>query len=497
MPTLPATAYRPAIPLPDLRPFIGGAPVDAASGRTIPVRNPATGEVMCEVQEADATDVDRAVAAAREALSGEWSRVEPSVRARLLRRLGDLIDQHREELARLESADNGKAYRESLKGDLPETAEIFHYYAGWTTKLRGETVPVDGPYVNFTLREPVGVCGQIIPWNFPILMAAWKIAPALACGNTVVLKPSELTPLTALRLAELAREAGFPAGVVNVVVGYGPVAGEALARHPDVDKLAFTGSTRTARALLQASAESNLKKLSLELGGKSPHLVFEDADLKAAANAAFWGVFMNQGEVCAAGSRLLVQATVHDELVQRLVDRAARMRIGDPFAPGVEMGPLVSEHQLRTVMGYVDLGRTEGAKLVAGGERDTAPERAGGYFVRPTVFDEVQPGMKIAQEEIFGPVLAVMTFENEAEAVRLANSTIYGLVSGVWTRDGGRALRVARALKAGTVWVNDYNAFDAASPFGGYGQSGWGREMGAQALELYTQVKSVWIRHDR
>lgn len=489
-----ATEHRPAIALPDLRPFIDGAFVDAASERTFAVTNPSAGEVFAQVQEADATDVDRAVKAARKALEGDWGRMNASARARLLRRFADLIERNKENLARLESLNNGKTYREAVKGDLPSAWEVFHYYAGWCTKVRGETIPVDGPFLNYTVREPYGVCAQIIPWNFPLLMAAWKLAPALATGNTVVLKPSEVTPVSVLALAALAQEAGFPPGVINVLPGFGPVAGEALARHRDVDKLAFTGSTRTARALLHASAESNLKKLSLELGGKSPHIVFEDADLKPAMNAALWGIFMNKGEVCAAGSRLLVHRGRYDELLEMLAARVARMKVGDPFAADTEMGAIVSEQQMNTVLGYIGKGRDQGARLVVGGERI---DDHAGYFVKPTIFADVNEGMDIAQEEIFGPVLAVMPFDDEADAVRLANSTLYGLVAGVWTKDLGRAHRVARQIRSGTVWVNDYNRFDAASPFGGYGQSGWGREMGEQALELYTQTKSVWVRTDR
>ncbi len=487
----------PATRLPDLRPFINGEFQDAATSRTFDIKNPAIGETLAQVHEGGAEDIDRAVKAARAALEGDWGKMPATQRAKLLHKFGDLIEANKEELARLESLNNGKTYREALKGDLPPSWEIFHYYAGWCTKLRGETIPVDGPYLNYTLREPMGVCGQIVPWNFPILMTSWKLAPALATGNTIVLKPSEITPLTALRLAELAREAGIPKGVLNVVPGLGPTAGDALARHMDVDKLAFTGSTRTARSLLKASADSNLKKLSLELGGKSPHIVFNDADQKPAMSAVLWGIFMNKGEVCAAGSRLLVQKGIYEEFVGKLAERVGRMKVGDPFEQGVEMGPVVSARQLDTVLGYIEAGKTEGAKVRTGGERDTSAGRENGYFVKPTIFEGVTPGMKIAQEEIFGPVLAVMPFEDEAEAVKLANSTLYGLVSGVWTKDLGRAHRMARAIKAGTVWINEYNAFDAASPFGGYGQSGWGREMGEQALELYTQWKSVWVRTDR
>jgi acyl-CoA reductase-like NAD-dependent aldehyde dehydrogenase len=483
--------------LPDLRPLIGGEHVDVTSGRTFPIMNPAKGELLADVPECGPEEIDRAVKAARAALNDPaWAKMAPSVRGKLLRKFGDLIDANKEELARLEALNNGKTYREALKGDIPAAAELFHYYAGWTTKLRGETIPVDGPYLNYTVREPMGVCGQIIPWNFPILMASWKLAPALATGNTIVLKPSEITPVTALRLGELALEAGFPKGVVNVVPGLGSVAGDALARHMDVDKVAFTGSVRTARALLKASAESNLKKLSLELGGKSPHIVFDDADQKPALSAAQWGIFMNKGEVCAAGSRLLVQKGIYEEFVGKLVENVSKMKVGDPFDQ-VTMGPVVSERQLQTVLGYIEAGKAGGARLRLGGERSAPAGREQGYFVQPTIFDNVTPEMKIAQEEIFGPVLSVIPFETEADAIRIANSTIYGLVSGVWTKDIGRALRMANGIKAGTVWVNDYNQFNPASPFGGYGQSGWGREMGEQALELYTQTKSVWVRTDR
>jgi acyl-CoA reductase-like NAD-dependent aldehyde dehydrogenase len=478
--------------------FIGGKWVDARSGRTIKVTNPANAEVIAEVQDAGREDVDLAVQAARRAFDeGPWRTIDAAERGRLLWRLAALIEKNKEELATLEVLNNGKTYKEALRGDLPPSWDICQYYAGWANKIHGEVIPVDGPYLNFTYREPVGVCGQIVPWNYPLLMACWKIAPALAAGNTIVLKPSEWTPLTALRLGELVQEAGFPDGVVNVIPGYGDPAGEALSRHMQVDKIAFTGSIRTARALLRASSDSNLKKLSLELGGKSPNIVFADADLKAAVNAAFWGIFANKGEVCSAGSRLLVQRKVHDELVGMLADKAKRMKVGNGLDPASEMGAQVSERQMSTVLGYIDAGRREGAKVVAGGERDTEGDKARGYFIRPTVFDGVKPEMKIAQEEIFGPVLAVIPFEDEEEAVRIANGTIYGLVSAVWTRDVGRAHALARRIRAGTVWINMWNGFDSASPFGGYGQSGWGREMGIHALELYTQTKSVWVKLDR
>jgi acyl-CoA reductase-like NAD-dependent aldehyde dehydrogenase len=476
--------------------FINGEWTDATSGRTIPVINPATGETLTQVQDAGAADVDRAVVAARRAFeSGPWATMNASERERILWRVGDLIKAHADELALLESLENGKTVAEAHSGDISGCWDIFHYYAGWARKIQGETIPVDGQYLNFTWHEPVGVVGQIVPWNYPLLIACWKLAPALACGNTVVLKPSELTPLTALKLADLLNEAGVPRGVVNIVTGYGASTGDPLARHMDVDKLAFTGSTLTARSLLKASAESNLKRLSLELGGKSPQIVFPDADLDAAVTAVFKGIFANKGEICSAGSRLLVHADIHDAFVAKLVTMAAAMRVGDPLDAKSEMGSLISQVQLDKVLGYCDKGVTGGATLAVGGKRLTDGSLAKGFFMQPTIFTDVQADMAIAQEEIFGPVLAVMTFKDEDEAVRLANSTIYGLVSAVWTKDMGRALRMAQRIRAGSVWLNMWNGFDSASPFGGYGQSGWGREMGQHALSLYTETKSVWAAY--
>jgi acyl-CoA reductase-like NAD-dependent aldehyde dehydrogenase len=473
--------------------FINGTWVDARSGKTFQVENPATGEVLTTCQEANAEDVDLAVRAARHALAeGPWGRMNGSERERLLWKVADVIEAHADELALLESLENGKTVKQAYGGDVVGGYDIFRYYAGFVRKLQGETIPVDGPYVNWTWREPVGVVGQIVPWNYPFLMACWKLAPALACGNTVVLKPSELTPLTALRLGELMAEAGVPDGVVNIVTGFGPGTGDPLARHMDVDKLAFTGSNRTARFLMQASAESNLKRLSLELGGKSPNIVFADANLEAAVDGAFDAIFDNKGEVCSAGSRLLVEASIHDEFVARLVAKAEAMRVGNPLDPSTDMGSQISGDQLEKVLGYVDSGIAEGAALAAGGHRLVDDDLVCGHFMEPTIFTGVTPKMTIAQEEIFGPVLAVMPFRDEEHAVQLANDTIFGLVSAVWTQDIGRALRMAKRIKAGSVWINMWNGFDSASPFGGSKQSGWGREMGQHALALYTEVKSVW-----
>ncbi len=474
--------------------WIDGKFQGCASGKTIDVMNPATGELLTTVPRGEAADVDLAVKAARRAFeSGPWPKMNASQRSKLLWRIGDLITKNLDDLAMLESLNAGKTLKGARGGDMKPAADIFYYYAGWARNIHGEVIPVDGPYLNYTLREPVGVVGMITAWNYPMLLAAWKIAPALATGCACVVKPSELTPLTTLRLAELCQEAGVPDGVVNVVTGYGPEAGEALGRHMDVDKIAFTGSIRSARALLRASGESNLKRLSLELGGKSPNIIFPDADLDTAVPAAFWAIYANKGEVCSAGSRLLLHKDVHDQFLERLVDKAKKMRVGNPLDPKTEMGSQISQTQLDRILGYVKSGVDEGAKLLCGGERDTEGEKGKGFFVKPTVFSDVKPLMKIAQEEIFGPVLAAMKFDDEEEAVSIANGTVYGLVSAVWTKDVQRAHRLARKIKAGVVWVNTYNGFDSAAPFGGYKQSGFGREMGMHALESYTQVKSVWL----
>ncbi len=473
--------------------FIDGRFEDATSGRSFETVNPATGEVLTSVAEGGEEDVDRAARAARRAFdSGPWTRkMSAADRARLLWKVGDLLLENAEEIGELETLDSGKPVSETTRIDLPVAADCFHYYAGWATKIHGETVPVRGPYLNYTLREPVGVCGAIIPWNFPLLMAVWKVAPALACGNTVVLKPAGWTPLTALRLAGICREAGLPEGVLNVVPGRGSVAGSALVKHPMVDKIAFTGSTPVGQQLMREAA-GTVKRVSLELGGKSPNIVFEDADMDAAARGAQIGIFYNKGEICTAGSRLFVQESAHDVLMEKLLARVKKTVPADPLDPACRFGPQVSEQQLKSILHYIGIGREEGAELVAGGNRAIVGD-GGGFFVEPTVFDRVRNDMTIAREEIFGPVLAVIPFKDETDAVALGNETIYGLSAGVWTRDIKKAHRVARELRAGTVWINTYNNFDNASPFGGYKMSGFGRELGAASIDLYTQIKSVWV----
>ncbi len=487
----PAEAVR---HLPPPQHFINGSYVEGRPASSIEIRSPATGALLTSVSDASIEDVNRAVAAARGSFENQaWRGKDPSEKERILHRVADLIEQHKEELAGILSLENGKTFREALRGDVNPGVDSFRYYAGWVRRMYGETIPVDGPFLNYTLREPVGVAGAIVPWNYPVCIAAWKLAPALACGCSVVLKPSELTPLSALKLAELCSEAGIPDGVVNVITGYGATTGEYMARHMDIDKISFTGSIRTARALLKASAETNLKRLSLELGGKNPNIVFPDCDLDQAVEAAFWGIYANKGEVCSAGSRLLVHADVHDRFLALLTDRARTMKVGDPFDPSSEMGSQISAQQLNRILGYIQSGREEGAELSCGGQRDIDGAKANGFFFQPTVFTNVQPQMKIAQEEIFGPVLATLRFQDEDEAVQIANGTIYGLVSAVWTRDIRLAHRMAARIKAGSVWINTYNGFDSGSPFGGYKQSGFGRDLGAYALEQYTNIKSVWV----
>jgi aldehyde dehydrogenase (NAD+) len=472
--------------------FIGGQWRPPASGETYATINPATEEVSAQVAKGDERDVDLAVQAARRAFDqGPWPRMAAAERARMLWKLADLIGGNLDEMARLESVNTGKTLFDSGKVELPFAAEVFRYYAGWTTKIHGETLNLRDGAFTFTLRQPLGVVGAIVPWNFPFLLASWKIAPALAAGNTVVLKPASLTPLTALRFAELTQEAGLPEGVFNVVPGPGGKAGMALVRHPGVDKVAFTGSTEVGKGIMREAAGS-LKRVSLELGGKSPNIVLADADLEAALRGALTGIFYNKGEVCAAGSRLLVEQRVHDEFVGKLVERVKGLKVGDPMDKATRMGPVVSAQQLETVLGYVEAGRREGATLAAGGERLRVSDGRG-YFVQPTVFTGVSNGMRIAREEIFGPVLSVIPFKDVDDAVAQGNETFYGLAAAVWTRDVGKALRIARALRAGTVWVNAYNLYDAALPFGGFKESGFGRELGQAGLDLYTEVKSVWV----
>ncbi len=490
---LDARSLAPQFPAPKL--LIDGQFVDPIEGGTFTVTNPATGEKLCEVPSATAADVDRAVKAARRAFeSGPWSRMNPGERGKLLRRFSELLWERREEFALVESMNNGKTVREALRGDVGPGSATLSYFADWANKITGEVLPVAGPFLTYCLKEPIGVVGAIVPWNYPTCLACWKLGPALAAGCTVVLKPSELTPLTALKLGALALEAGLPPGVLNVVTGYGDPTGEALARHPDVDKLSFTGSGRTARRLLQASAASNLKKLTLELGGKSPQIIFPDADFDTAVEACFWGIFGNKGEICNAGSRVLVHERAYDEFVERLAERAKKMKVGDPLDPNTEMGAQVSAKQLDTILGYIESGRQQGAKVLAGGARDTEGAKARGNFVRPTIFGDVKPDMRIAQEEIFGPVLSCLRFQDEAQALEIANGTAYGLAASLWTRDVGKAHALARKVKSGVVWINCFNEFDDAAPFGGYKESGWGRDLSHHALEGYLQYKAVWTK---
>ncbi len=461
--------------------------------KTFETFNPATGEVLTRVVEASAGDVDRAVQAARTALgdrSGPWRKMSASERGRLMWKLADLIEKNIDELAELETLDNGKPIFESRHVDMPMVTDVLRYYAGWATKIHGETVNTFESAFTYTLREPVGVVGLIIPWNFPLLLASWKLGPALASGCTVVLKPAEQTSLTALRMGKLVVEAGFPPGVINIVTG-GPEVGKAIVAHPDIDKIAFTGSTAVGREIMRGAADT-LKRVTLELGGKSPNIVFADSDIDNAVKGAINGIFYGKGEVCNAGSRLFVEAKVRDEFLDKLVGRAKKMQPADPLDPKTRMGAIVSQEQLQTVLGYIEAGKTEGARLIAGGNR-VSVDGGKGFFLEPTIFGDVQNDMKIAQEEIFGPVLATLVFDDVDEVVGLANQNPYGLAAAVWTKDVKKAHTVSRQLRAGTVWINTYGLMDASLPFGGYKNSGFGRELGENALQHYTEVKTVWM----
>ncbi len=475
----------------ETRLLIGNEWVPSESGKTFITFNPATGEELAQISEADSADVDKAVAVARNAFErGPWRKTSASERGRLLNRLADLVEQNADELATLETLDNGMPLSVARHVALPLTIGHFRYFAGWADKNHGKTIPIGGDYFCYTRHEPVGVVGQITPWNFPLLMYGMKLGPALSMGNTVVLKPAEQTSLTALRLGELIVEAGFPPGVVNILPGYGPTAGAAIANHMDIDKVAFTGSGEVGHLVMQAAGRSNLKRVSLELGGKSPSIVFADADMEQAIEGCHQGLFFNQGQICCAGSRLFVEEKVYDEFVEKSVARATRRTVGDPFEASTEQGPQIDGTQFDKVMSYIDSGKCEGAELLTGGKR--VGDR--GHFIEPTVFANVQDEMKIAREEIFGPVMSIIRFRDLDEVVERANNTPYGLAAAVWTRDIGKAHAIANNVRAGTVWVNCFDVFDAAAPFGGFKQSGVGREMGEYALQQYTEVKTVTVK---
>jgi acyl-CoA reductase-like NAD-dependent aldehyde dehydrogenase len=474
--------------------LINGKWQEALSGETFATVNPATGEELAQVALAGPEDVERAVQAARAALEmSPWKEMPGEERGRLLWKLAELVEQHADELAELETLDNGKPLRISRKSDLVQTVKHFRYYAGWAGKIEGSTIPVSYPnQFVYTLREPVGVVGLIIPWNFPLLMSSWKLAPALACGNTAILKPAEETPLTALRLGELILEAGFPEGVVNILTGPGEPTGAAMTANMGIDKISFTGSTEVGRKILQAAAQTNLKRVSLELGGKSPHVIFADADLSKAIKGATWGIFSTAGQECVAGSRLFVERSIYEETLEGLVAEAQRIRVGNGFCPKAHIGPIISETQLNRILHYVDTGKEGGARVMAGGER-LGGEFTNGYFMAPTIFSLSNDRLPLFQEEIFGPVAAVTPFDHWDELIMRSNQNRYGLAAGAWTKDISKAHRFAQAIKAGTVWINGYDLIDAAAPFGGYKESGVGREMGKDALDLYTETKTVWI----
>ncbi|HVX86647.1 MAG TPA: aldehyde dehydrogenase family protein [Phycisphaerae bacterium] len=483
-------ASKPPVDIRQTKMLINGVWQNATSGKTFETLNPATGDVIAKVAEGDKADVDKAVAAARHAFDkGPWKKMNARERGKILFRLADLVEKNLEELAKLESLDNGKPLNDARAADLPLAIDCYRYYAGWADKIEGKTIPINGNFFCYTRHEPVGVVGQIIPWNFPILMQAWKLGPALATGCSIVLKPAEQTPLTALRVGELAMEAGLPEGVLNIIPGYGETAGAAIAEHYDVDKVAFTGSTEVGKLIMQAAAKSNLKRVTLELGGKSPNIVFADSDLDAAVEGAFFALFFNQGQCCCAGSRLFVEQKIHDQFVEKLHARTRKQRVGDPFSPDTTQGPQVSQEQFDRVMSYIESGKEQGAKLLHGGNRVGDK----GYFIEPTIFTDVQDSHKIAQEEIFGPVLSVISFKDVEEVIERGNKNMYGLAAAVWTRDIKKAHRLAAELKAGTVWINCYDVFDAAAPFGGFKMSGIGRELGEYALRNYTEIKTVTV----
>eukprot|EP01137_Pigoraptor_chileana_P015489 Opistho-2@71472 len=472
--------------------FIDNTFVDAVSGKTFETINPSTGDVITRVAEADAADVEIAVKAASKAFyEGPWgTTISARERGTYIHRLANLMEKHREELATLETLDNGKPFRDSFNIDVPLSIECLRYYAGWSDKVHGKTIPIPGPYLSYTRHEPVGVVGQIIPWNFPLLMMCWKLGPALATGNTIILKPAEQTPLSALRMAELIAEAGFPKGVVNILPGFGPTAGATLARHMDVDKVAFTGSTEIGHRIMEMAAQTNMKRVTLELGGKSPVIVLPDADMDYTIETTHFGLFFNQGQCCCAGSRIYVHESIYDEFVQKSADRALRRKVGDPFDKTVEQGPQVDADQFKKVLAYIDTGRKDGARLVAGGKAAASK----GYFVQPTVFADVKDNMTISREEIFGPVSCISKFSSADEVVKRANDTRYGLAAAIFTKDLSKAHSIAHKIRAGSVWVNCYDVLDTAAPFGGFKMSGIGRELGEYGLQQYTEVKVVTVK---
>ncbi|MCI0361953.1 MAG: aldehyde dehydrogenase family protein [Planctomycetaceae bacterium] len=486
-PVAPAKRPRPRIH--QTQCFIGGQWVPAQSGKTFDTLDPASEEVIASVAEGDAADVDLAAKAARQQFeTGEWSKMDARDRGRLIYKLADLIEEEADELAALESLDNGKPIRDSKAADLPLTIDCLRYYAGYADKIHGQTIPVRGNYFTYTRKEPVGVVGQIIPWNFPMLMVAWKWGPALAAGCTIVMKPAEQTPLTCLRMARLAQKAGIPDGVINVVPGYGPTAGAAIVKHPDIDKIAFTGSGETAQMIMRDAAPT-LKRITFELGGKSPNVVFDDANIDAAIAGAHFGLYFNQGQCCCAGSRLFVQEKIYDKFIDRLSGMNKTRKLGDPLDPATEQGPQVDQAQFDKIMRYIDLGNKEGAKCLTGGKRHGTR----GFYVEPTLFVDVKDNMAIATDEIFGPVMSVLKFKELDEIAARANNTTYGLAAAVWTRDIAKAHYLASKIKAGTVWINCYDVFDAAAPFGGYKMSGMGRELGEEGLKAYTETKTVTV----